>query len=163
MEELAIEQHNINRETDERQVMERKIIGEVEHLQSEVEQVKRATELASQHAESLKLEVVNLESAIVEKKLQVERLVADMKEANLQSLAVACSDEQVKSLLEGICPYLSQSPCKFSFFSCIIEINPYHSHTLGAHKPGSTRKMIGSPRQLETAVPTSKNPHGVWV
>ncbi|XP_029038449.1 ras association domain-containing protein 8 isoform X1 [Osmia bicornis bicornis] len=133
MEELAIEQHNINRETDERQLMERKIITEVEHLQNEVEQAKRSAELASQCAESLKLEVVSLESAIVEKKLQVERLVADMKEANLQSLAVACQDEQVKSLLEG------------------------------AHKPGSTRKMIGSPRQLETAVPTSKNPHGVWV
>ena len=133
MEELAIEQHNISRETDERQIMERKIISEVEHLQNEVEQAKRSAELASQCAESLKLEVVNLESAIVEKKLQVERLVADMKEANLQSLAVACQDEQVKSLLEG------------------------------AHKPGSTRKMIGSPRQLETAVPTSKNPHGVWV
>ncbi|KAL6262418.1 hypothetical protein P5V15_007505 [Pogonomyrmex californicus] len=133
MEELAMEQHNISRETDERQIMERKIMSEMEHLQNEVEQAKRATELASQHAESLKLEVVNLETAIVEKKLQVERLVADMKEANLQSLAVACSDEQVKSLLEG------------------------------AHKPGSTRKMIGSPRQLETAVPTSKNPHGVWV
>ncbi|XP_076292937.1 ras association domain-containing protein 8 [Lasioglossum baleicum] len=133
MEELAIEQHNISRETDERQIMERKIITEVEHLQNEVEQAKRSAELASQCAESLKLEVVSLESAIVEKKLQVERLVADMKEANLQSLAVACQDEQVKSLLEG------------------------------AHKPGSTRKMIGSPRQLETAVPTSKNPHGVWV
>ena len=23
--------------------------------------------------------------------------------------------------------------------------------------------MLGSPRQLENAVPTSKNPHGVWV
>ncbi|XP_070156991.1 ras association domain-containing protein 8 isoform X2 [Polyergus mexicanus] len=133
MEELAMEQHNINRETDERQIMERKIISEVEHLQNEVEQAKRATELASQHADSLKIEVVNLEAAIVEKKMQVEKLVADMKEANLQSLAVACSDEQVKPLLEG------------------------------SHKPGSTRKMIGSPRQLETAVPTSKNPHGVWV
>ncbi|KAG7210400.1 hypothetical protein KM043_011932 [Ampulex compressa] len=133
MEELAVEQHNISRESDERQIMERKIISEVEHLQNEVEQAKRSAELASQCAESLKLEVVSLESAIVEKKLQVERLVADMKEANLQSLAVACQDEQVKSLLEG------------------------------AHKPGSTRKMIGSPRQLETAVPTSKNPHGVWV
>ncbi|XP_012343648.1 ras association domain-containing protein 8 isoform X2 [Apis florea] len=133
MEELAIEQHNISRETDERQIMERKIITEVEHLQNEVEQAKRSAELASQCAETLKLEVVSLESAIVEKKLQVERLVADMKEANLQSLAVACQDEQVKSLFEG------------------------------AHKPGSTRKMIGSPRQLETAVPTSKNPHGVWV
>ncbi|KAK2584835.1 hypothetical protein KPH14_007147 [Odynerus spinipes] len=133
MEELAVEQHNTNRETDERQIMERKIINEVERLQNEVEQAKRSAELASQCAESLKLEIVSLESAIVEKKLQVERLVADMKEANLQSLAVACQDEQVKSLLEG------------------------------AHKPGSTRKMIGSPRQLETAVPTSKNPHGVWV
>ncbi|XP_035722329.1 uncharacterized protein LOC118441700 isoform X4 [Vespa mandarinia] len=133
MEELAVEQHNTNRETDERQIIERKIINEVERLQNEVEQAKRSAELASQCAESLKLEIVSLESAIVEKKLQVERLVADMKEANLQSLTVACQDEQVKSLLEG------------------------------AHKPGSTRKMIGSPRQLETAVPTSKNPHGVWV
>lgn len=34
---------------------------------------------------------------------------------------------------------------------------------LGAPRPGSTRKMIGSPRQLENAAPTSKNPHGVWV
>lgn len=34
---------------------------------------------------------------------------------------------------------------------------------IGPHKPGSTRRMIGSPRQLENAVPTSKNPHGVWV
>lgn len=33
----------------------------------------------------------------------------------------------------------------------------------GPYKPGITRKMIGSPRQLENAVPTSKNPHGVWV
>jgi len=119
MEELAVEQHNISRETDERQIMERKIISEVEHLQNEVEQAKRATELASQHAESLKLEVVNLESAIVEKKLQVERLVADMKEANLQSLAVACSDEQVKSLLEGtymhMHTYLHTRTCEHTF------------------------------------------------
>ncbi|KAK9875853.1 hypothetical protein WA026_009640 [Henosepilachna vigintioctopunctata] len=33
----------------------------------------------------------------------------------------------------------------------------------GPCKSGSTRKMIGSPRQLENAVPTNKNPHGVWV
>ncbi|KAF2351005.1 hypothetical protein FHG87_018238 [Trinorchestia longiramus] len=28
---------------------------------------------------------------------------------------------------------------------------------------GSGRRMLGPPRMLETAVPTSKNPHGVWV
>ena len=33
----------------------------------------------------------------------------------------------------------------------------------GPPKPGQVRKMMGSPRQLENAVPTSKNPHGVWV
>ena len=30
-------------------------------------------------------------------------------------------------------------------------------------KSGTSRRMVGSPRMLETAVPTSKNPHGVWV
>ena len=96
-----MEQHTINREADEHQIMERKLIGEVEHLQNEVEQVKRSTEMATQCAETLKQQVASLEAAIVEKKLQVERLVADMKEANLQSLTVTCQDEQVKHLLEG--------------------------------------------------------------
>ncbi|XP_011309386.1 ras association domain-containing protein 8 isoform X2 [Fopius arisanus] len=133
MEELALEQHSMNRESDERMVMERKVVNEMERLQNDVEQAKRLAEHTNQAAEVLKQEVSKLEVAIVEKKMQVERLVADMKEANLQSLTVACQDEQIKHLLEG------------------------------AQKPGSTRKMIGSPRQLETAVPTSKNPHGVWV
>ena len=34
---------------------------------------------------------------------------------------------------------------------------------LGSHKSGHGRRMLGSPRQLENAVPTNKNPHGVWV
>lgn len=91
----------MSREVDERKIMERKIIGEVEHLQSEVEHAKRSAELVTQCAESLKQEVASLESTIVEKKVQVERLVADMKEANLQSLAVASQDDQIKHLLEG--------------------------------------------------------------
>lgn len=33
----------------------------------------------------------------------------------------------------------------------------------GPNRTGSTRKIIGSPRQLENAVPTNKNPQGVWV
>lgn len=33
----------------------------------------------------------------------------------------------------------------------------------GPPKPNTSRKMMGSPRQLENAVPTSRNPHGVWV
>lgn len=41
-----------------------------------------------------------LETTITEKKRQVDKLVADMKEANLQSLAISPPDE-LKCILEG--------------------------------------------------------------
>ncbi|XP_063241293.1 LOW QUALITY PROTEIN: ras association domain-containing protein 8 [Bacillus rossius redtenbacheri] len=132
LEELQAEQRCVVRESEDRQSLERATLGELERLQHELDQAKHGTEAAAQCGDSLQREVAILEAAIAEKKRQVERLVSDMKEANLQSLAVAPAEE-LKHLLEG------------------------------PHKPGSTRKMIGSPRQLENAVPTSKNPHGVWV
>ncbi|XP_066998896.1 ras association domain-containing protein 8 isoform X3 [Anabrus simplex] len=132
LEELQMEQRSLVRETEDRQAMERSLLSEVERLQRELEQAKQGAEISAQCGENLKREVTSVEAAIAEKKRQVERLVSEMKEANLQSLAIAPTDE-IKHLLEG------------------------------PHKPGSTRKMIGSPRQLENAVPTSKNPHGVWV
>lgn len=48
----------------------------------------------------MKHEVAIIENAIAEKKKQVEQLVNEMKEVNLQSLAVAPSEE-VRNLLEG--------------------------------------------------------------
>nr|CAD7393609.1 unnamed protein product [Timema cristinae] len=129
LEDIQVEQRMIHRESEDRQSLERSLLGEVERLQGEVDQAKKDTEMAAQCGQSLQREVGVLESAISDKKRQVERLVSDMKEANLQSLATAPAEE-IKHLLEG------------------------------PHKqPGSTRKMIGSPRQLENAVPTSKNPH----
>lgn len=55
------------------------------------------------------LQVQSLEAVIADKKRQVERLVAEMKEANLESLAIAPADE-VKHLLEG------------GFFFSVLEI-----------------------------------------
>ena len=43
-----------------------------------------------------------LEATINEKKRQVEKLVADMKEANLQSLAIS-PPEELKMILDGEC------------------------------------------------------------
>jgi len=47
------------------------------------------------------LKVAILETTITEKKRQVDKLVSDMKEANLQSLAISPPDE-LKCILEGI-------------------------------------------------------------
>ncbi|KAL1460140.1 hypothetical protein WDU94_012078 [Cyamophila willieti] len=132
MEEVQFEQRLLAKETEERHHMEKSLMREVERLQGEVDQARADTESAAQSGDKIAKEVAALENMIVEKKKQLEKLIGDMKDANLQSLTIAPSEE-LKLLVDG------------------------------AHKLGSTRRMIGSPRQLENAVPTSKNPHGVWV
>ncbi|KAF9813870.1 hypothetical protein SFRURICE_008025 [Spodoptera frugiperda] len=132
MEEIHNEQRIINsRHQDNRQSLERSMLAEMESLQSQIQQAKHATEINNLTAENLKREVGVLENAIMEKKRQVERLVQEMKEANLQSLTG--SVDELRHPLDGLC------------------------------KAGSARRIIGSPRQLENAAPTNKNPHGVWV
>ncbi|OWR41670.1 hypothetical protein KGM_212488 [Danaus plexippus plexippus] len=132
MEEIHNEQRVINsRQQENRQALERSMLAEMENLQTQIQQAKHATEINHLTAENLKREVGVLENAIMEKKRQVERLVQEMKEANLQSLTG--SVDELRHPLDGLC------------------------------KAGSARRIIGSPRQLENAAPTNKNPHGVWV
>jgi len=106
-------------------------LAEIERLKSELEGTHEEIDMVAKLSNTLDEEVNALEASLTEKKKQMERLVAAMKEANLQSLSIQPPEE----LIDG-----------------------------GAHqRSGSTRRMIGSPRQLENAAPTSKNPHGVWV
>lgn len=133
MDDIQVEQRAISsRQKDNRQNVERDFLIEMERIQTEIDQAIHNTDSSSKATENLKKEINMIENAIAEKKRQVEQLVNEMKEVNLQSLAVTPSDE-IRNLLEG------------------------------SNKPGSSRRIIGSPRQLENAVPTSKNPHGVWV
>lgn len=114
--------------------MEAQILGEVERLQGDIEHIVKRSEGTIGATAALKHEISFIEGAIADKKKQVEQLVHEMKEVNLKSLSAVQPSEEIRHLLEG-----------------------------GASRPGSTRRIIGSPRQLENAVPTSKNPHGVWV
>ncbi|KAL3190117.1 hypothetical protein MRX96_020435 [Rhipicephalus microplus] len=77
----------------------------------------------------------DLSKQLSERRRVVAQLSEELREANLEALALADADH--KHWLEA----------SGGFFN----------------RPGSTRKIIGSPRQLESAVPTSKNPNGVWV
>lgn len=132
IDELHLEQRAESRRSESRKQLEQTLLIEIERLQKDIELAKQSTDLHHLTAETLKREVASLETAISEKKKQVEHLVTEMKEANLQSLSIA-PPEDIRHLVEG------------------------------PVKSGSMRKMIGSPRQLENAVPTNKNPHGVWV
>ncbi|XP_053669153.1 uncharacterized protein DDB_G0283357 [Anopheles marshallii] len=140
MDEILVEQRKYSRQYDpnRQQLLERALMCEVDRLQVEIDLAVQSADQANKAHDKLKGEVTLLEGAIADKKKQVEKLVHEMKEVNLQSLAVVPPADEVRHLLEG-------------------------ESDFGSVKPGSTRRMIGSPRQLENAVPTSKNPHGVWV
>ncbi|XP_065350209.1 large proline-rich protein bag6 [Cloeon dipterum] len=118
---------------DEKANNHRELLSQLEKLQKQVEEAKAVTAKDIESGRKLDDEVVSLETVIKEKKNQLEILVQDMKDANLHSLSIAPASD------EGQRSYLLD----------------------GTHR--SSRKMIGSPRQLENAVPTSKNPHGIWV
>merc|ERR1719228_1584631 len=105
---------------------------EVERIQSEIKILQKTSEDSATISDKLNREVQDVENQILARKSEVEKLIQDMKSANLESLTIS-PPEETKAFLDG------------------------------PIKPGTTRKMLGSPRQLENAVPTSKNPHGVWV
>ncbi|KAH8232551.1 hypothetical protein KR032_009334 [Drosophila birchii] len=136
MDDIELEQQQ--QQQTNRQTVERDFLMEMERIQSEIDQALHNTDTSNKTADSLKKELLMIEHAIAEKKRQVEQLVNEMKEVNLQSLTVTTTAEEIKHLLEG-------------------------QQAAPGNKQGSSRRIIGSPRQLETAVPTSKNPHGVWV
>lgn len=111
---------------------EEELRAEVERIQAEIKLLQRTSEDSATVSDKLNREVLDVENQIAQRKAEVEKLIQDMKTANLESLTISPPEES-KALLDG------------------------------PAKPGSSRKMLGSPRQLENAVPTSKNPHGVWV
>jgi len=105
---------------------------EIERLQMEIKTLQKNSEEAANVNQQLSKEVKEVEEQISQRKAEVEKLIQEMREVNMESLAISPPEES-KQFLDG------------------------------PPKPGQVRKMMGSPRQLETAVPTSKNPHGVWV
>jgi len=129
VDELHSTQNQMAQRQEEWMQRESATIVEIERLRRELDLIRRDTDTMNDMSGSLENEVLSIESSLSEKKRQMEKLIAAMKEANLQSLSIQPPDE-------------------------LIEAH---------HRSGSTRRMIGSPRQLENAAPTSKNPHGVWV
>lgn len=100
MDELQLEKRAQLRLGESQMQLERSLLTEVDRLQHELELANQSTERNQATAEQLKRDVAILESAIVNKKKEVESLVNEMKEANLLSLSIT-SAEEIRHLLEG--------------------------------------------------------------
>merc|ERR1712111_137040 len=116
---------------------EEELRGEVDRIHAEIKILQKTNEDSATISDKLSREVADVEHAILARKGEVEKLIADMKSANLESLTIS-PPEETKAFLDA-------------FVNYCLDVS-------GPAKPGTTRKMLGSPRQLENAVPTSKNP-----
>ncbi|ODM88731.1 Ras association domain-containing protein 8 [Orchesella cincta] len=104
---------------------------------------------------------------------EVDRLKKELEMARRETDAVSdlsgSLDKEVHSLDSNLAEKKKQmeqlvSAMKEANLQSLIINPPEELVDGGVHqRSGSTRRMIGSPRQLENAAPTSKNPHGVWV
>ncbi|CAL8079262.1 unnamed protein product [Orchesella dallaii] len=104
---------------------------------------------------------------------EVDRLKKELEMARRETDAVSdlsgSLDKEVHSLDSTLAEKKKQmeqlvSAMKEANLQSLIINPPEELVDGGVHqRSGSTRRMIGSPRQLENAAPTSKNPHGVWV
>lgn len=103
---------------------------------AEIERLGKELELTRKETDAVK----DLSGSLDQEVHSIETTLIEKKK-RMESLVAAMKEANLQSLS-------IQTP------EDLIEVH---------HRSGSTRRMIGSPRQLENAAPTSKNPHGVWV
>ncbi|CAL4060508.1 unnamed protein product, partial [Meganyctiphanes norvegica] len=124
------------RSSEESRQQEDAMVREIDKLKRSIAEATQQADHATHTSQCIMQEMSEVEALIGSKKKEVENLVVEMKDANLASLSMT------------LLPSAASAD---------------DTHDTGLSKGGSSRRMVGSPRQLENAVPTSKNPHGVWV
>ncbi|KAB0799051.1 hypothetical protein PPYR_06931 [Photinus pyralis] len=132
----------------------------MEELQLEQRVQSRRNDSRKQLEKSFLMEVERLQKDIEAAKQSTElhHLTADTLIKEVAALEVAIIEK--KKQLEHLVHEMKEANLQSLSIAPPDELRHIFE---GPNRAGSTRKMIGSPRQLENAVPTNKNPHGVWV
>jgi len=111
----------------------------VDEMESELVRIKTQLEAAEREGEAATIDVNELRIQLDDSEEVIQRIKQDM-----ELLTQEIKEANLQSL--------SIAPA--DDLKVLLE---------GNYKTGHGRRMLGSPRQLENAVPTNKNPHGVWV
>jgi len=155
---------------------------ESSEIRSELDQLKNRLELIDMELHKTDVTVMRLGDEMSsytrqvesELKTEVERIEAEIKVLQKSSEEGANISEKLhkdvqdmenqisarKAEVEGLIQDMKSANLES------LAISPPEENKFflaGAGKSDATRKLLGSPRQLENAVPTSKNPNGVWV
>lgn len=131
----------------------------MDELQMEQRAQSRRNESRKQLERSLLLEMEHIQKDIelAKQSTELHHLTAETLKKEVAALEVAIIEK--KKQVEHLVSEMKEANLESLTIAPPEDIR----QILEGPKSGSTRKMIGSPRQLENAVPTNKNPHGVWV
>lgn len=108
----------------------------------------------------MQTELRQLEETIRSKYEEMESVLKEIRKENLNALNAM--EVPASSVLRS--PALTSSASPFlKLHSEVMRHNQFLLTSRFYNRIGSTRKMLTSPRDLETAVATNKNPQGIWV
>ncbi|CAG0892445.1 unnamed protein product [Cyprideis torosa] len=142
------------------EVMLEKCRGNVRTLSEQLNQEERlqAEEEASAE-EKTKRDIVALESELAAASAAYERLLCDSLGLEKQVVQAEEGLKERKIKMENLAGEMKS----LNLESLQLSPPPANELTVSTAEPTVPRKIVGSPRQLETAAPTPKNPQGIWV
>lgn len=155
IEQLMDQINHLNLQKEEEELLKRR--EETKIKTQLIEMTKEKSIEFERQSEQLRMvdeELKESDEMLKERIKKIEKILQDLKEANLQGLSLLPRDE----LFSKNVPQM-----KTSQSHVIINPDARNSFQTKQQRPGSTRKMFVPPRELKNAVATSKNPHGVWV
>lgn len=109
-------------------------------------------------SDALQNEIRILEENLKQKHQEMENVMKDIRKENLNALSLETPVISTTATSAGVSAFFKLHSERFgqNHLNSLVGSRFYN-------RIGSTRKMLGSPRLLETAVVTKKNPQGVWV
>lgn len=111
----------------------------------------------------MQTELRELEEVLRSKYEEMESMMKEIRKENLNALSM---EVPATTLLSSSAALTSSSASPFLQLHSEVMRHNQSASLLGSrfyNRIGSTRKMLTSPRDLETAVASNKNPQGIWV
>jgi SMC interacting uncharacterized protein involved in chromosome segregation len=157
MAQIAEEQHRIEQEHVKKEFAEeqnrQKLLDEI---RQQIKQKTLQIEEQVKEAEAVQEDLKKLDDRMLEKLQQMNAVTKDIRKENLNGLSIENSSYVDRSASADLSsPLMSTS--KLVAGGNVSTVGGFYNRI------GSTRKMVGYPRELESAVATNKNPNGVWV
>ncbi|KAL0273037.1 UNVERIFIED_CONTAM: hypothetical protein PYX00_005812 [Menopon gallinae] len=134
-----------------------RLLATLAGVEEESERVKRQGESIESEIALLRSEVSNRESELLRWKEKVKLLLDDLRTEETTSA------EDLVSMMECVISERRQQLEQLTNEMKEANLRGLLCPAAERVRDGNVRKMVGYPRQLQDAVATNKNPHGVWV